>query len=216
MNSEFARRRMVEHQVRCWEVFDHAVLSTMHSVVREHFVPAEFEHLAYADMKIPLAHGQSMLQPGVDGRLLQALDLHGDHSVLEIGTGSGYLTACLAALAGNVTSIDCYQDFVDQAADKLAGIGVDNVHLECMDAATDLPDGRFDAIAVTGSIPRLDPRLLGSLKPGGRMFVFVGESPLVSAELLTPGEGAQWQTETLFETDMAALQNVRSTPEFSF
>jgi protein-L-isoaspartate(D-aspartate) O-methyltransferase len=85
-----------------------------------------------------------------------------------------------------------------------------------MDAMADLPDGKFDAIAVTGSIPRLDPRLLDSLNPGGRMFVFVGESPLVSAELLTPGEGAEWQTETLFETDIAALQNVKSTPEFSF
>jgi protein-L-isoaspartate(D-aspartate) O-methyltransferase len=207
---------MVEQQVRCWDVFDAAVLNTMQNVAREHFVPAGFEHLAYADTKIPLAHGQTMLQPGIDGRLLQALDLNNEHSVLEIGTGSGYLTACLAALAGNVTSIDCYQDFVDQAADKLADFGVDNVRIECMDAMADLPDGKFDAIAVTGSIPRLDPRLLDSLNPGGRMFVFVGESPLVSAELLTPGEGAEWQTETLFETDIAALQNVKSTPEFSF
>ena len=216
MNTEFARHRMVEQQVRCWDVFDAAVLGTMQSVAREYFVPAGFEHLAYVDTRIPLAHGQTMLQPCIDGRLLQALELNNEHSVLEIGTGSGYLTACLAALAGNVTSIDYYQDFVDQAAGKLADIGVDNVQIECMDAMADLPDGKFDAIAVTGSIPRLDPRLLESLNPGGRMFVFVGESPLVSAELLTPGEGAEWQTETLFETDIAALRNVKSTPEFSF
>lgn len=216
MNSELARQRMVKQQIRVWDVRDEAVLATMLSVAREHFVPAGFEHLAYADTEIPLGHGQAMLKPNIDGRVLQALNLNDQHSVLEIGTGSGYLTACLAALASSVTSIDCFQDFVDRAGIKLADAGVDNVRVECMDAIERLPVGQFDAIAVTGAIPRPDRRLLESLKPGGRMFVFVGESPLITAELVTAGERVEWQATSLFETDLAALHNTIPTPEFSF
>jgi protein-L-isoaspartate(D-aspartate) O-methyltransferase len=216
MNLEIARRHMVEQQIRVWDVSDEAVLATMLSVAREYFVPAGFEHLAYADTEIPLGHGQAMLKPNIDGRVLQALNLNDQQSVLEIGTGSGYLTACLAALAGSVTSIDCFQDFVDLAGIKLADIGVNNVRIECMDAIDQLPDGQFDAIAVTGAIPRPDRRLLESLKPGGRMFLFVGESPVVTAELVTTGDGVEWRTTSLFETDIAALQHTVPTPEFSF
>jgi protein-L-isoaspartate(D-aspartate) O-methyltransferase len=216
MNSEIARQHMVEQQIRVWDVSDEAVLATMRSIAREYFVPAGFEHLAYADTEIPLGHGQAMLKPNIDGRVLQALQLNDQQSVLEIGTGSGYLTACLAALAGSVTSIDCFQDFVAQAGNKLADAGIDNVLVECMDAIERLPVGQFDAIAVSGAIPQPDRRLLESLKPGGRMFVFIGESPLVSAQLVTTGEGVAWQATSLFETDVAALQNTTPTPEFSF
>ena len=216
MNPEFARQRMVEQQVRVFDVHDAAVLSTMKHIDREHFAPAAYKHIAYADTEIPLDRGQTMLQPSVDGRVLQALYLDAGKSVLEIGTGSGYLTACLATLAGNVTSIDCYQDFVDGAAGKLSELSIDNVRLECMDAMHELPSGRFDAIAVTGAIPRPDNRLLALLNPGGRMFVFVGESPVVAAELVIAGDGAEWQATTLFETDIAPLKSTESTPEFLF
>jgi protein-L-isoaspartate(D-aspartate) O-methyltransferase len=216
MNSEYAQQRMVDQQVRVCDVHDVNVLRTMKSIDREHFAPAGFRYVAFADTEIPLAHGQAMLQPSIDGRLLQALDLDAGKSVLEIGTGSGYLTACLATLAGSVVTIDCYEDFVDGAAGKLADLGIDNVQFECMDAMHELPAGKFDAIAVTGAIPRPDPRLLQSLNPGGRMFVFVGESPVISAELVIASDGSQWQATTLFETDLASLRNVSVTPEFLF
>ena len=216
MNTDFARQQMVEQQIRAWDVFEVSVLDAIQALPREQFVPPDFAQLAYADTEIPLQHGQKMMKPIVEGRLLQALELNRSHSVLEIGTGSGYLTACLAALAGDVTSIDYYQIFVDQAKCRLSNLGIDNVTLECMDAMAELPDGQFDAIAVTGSVPRPDQRLLASLKPGGRMFVITGDSPVMSAELVTRGDGEEWQAITLFETDIAPLLNVESTPAFSF
>lgn len=216
MNTDFARQQMVEQQIRAWDVFEVTVLDAIQALPREQFVGSRFAQLAYADTEIPLKHGQKMMKPIVEGRLLQALELNRSHSVLEIGTGSGYLTACLAALAGDVTSIDYYQDFVDQATGRLSDLGIDNVTIECMDAMAAQPEGQFDAIAVTGSMPRPDQRLLASLKPGGRMFVITGDSPAMSAELVTRGDGEEWQAKTLFETDIAPLLNVESTPAFSF
>jgi protein-L-isoaspartate(D-aspartate) O-methyltransferase len=216
MNTDFARQQMVEQQIRAWDVFEVSVLEAIQALPREQFVPPRFAQLAYTDTEIPLQHGQKMMKPIVEGRLLQALELNHSHSVLEIGTGSGYLTACLAALAGDVTSIDYYQDFVDQATGRLSDLGIDNVTIECMDAMAALPEGRFDAIAVTGSMPKPDQRLLASLKPGGRMFVITGDSPVMSAELVTRGDREEWQAKTLFETDVAPLLNVKSRPAFTF
>ena len=216
MNTDFARQQMVEQQIRAWDVFDRPVLDAMQALPRDQFVPPAYAQLAYADTEIPLEHGQKMMKPIVEGRLLQALELNRDDSVLEIGTGSGYLTACLASLAGDVVSIDYYQEFIDQAAGKLSDLGLDNVTLECMDALANLPDGQFDAIAVTGSMPRPDQRLLASLKPGGRMFIVTGDSPVMSAEQVTRGDGEEWHAKTLFETDIAPLLNVESTAAFSF
>ena len=216
MNTEFARRRMVDQQIRTWDVHETSVLEAIQALPRDRFVAPGFEKLAYTDTEIPLLYGQKMMKPIVEGRLLQALRLNRHHSVLEIGTGSGYLTACLAALSGSVTSIDYYQDFVDQAADRLGDLGIENVTIECMDAMASLPDDQFDAIAVTGSMPRPDQRLLACLKPGGRMFVVTGDSPVMSAEIVTRGDGGEWQATSLFETDIAPLLNVDSTPAFSF
>jgi len=207
---------MVQQQLRTWDVHEASVLGVFEELSRADFVPSAFTQLAYADTEIPLKHGQKMMKPIVEGRLLQALELSRNHSVLEIGTGSGYLTACLALLAGSVFSIDYYEDLVTQATQRLSNLGLDSVTIECMDALAELPDGQFDAIAVTGSLPRPDQRLLAALKPGGRMFVVTGDSPVMSAELVTRGNGEEWQATSLFETDIAPLLNVKATPEFSF
>lgn len=216
MNTDLAKRQMVQQQLRVWDVSDAAVLGVVHELARDRFVPAGFEQLAYADAEIPLAHGQWMMTPIVEGRLLQALALDRSSEVLEIGTGTGYLTACLASLAASVTSIDIHQTFVDGAGEILSESGIENVTLSRMDAASELPDGQFDAIAVTGSLPRLDDRLLARLKPGGRLFVVLGESPVMEAQIVTHDDDSARSSTSLFETDILALENFVAPPAFSF
>jgi protein-L-isoaspartate(D-aspartate) O-methyltransferase len=216
MDTEFARQRMVQQQIRTWDVADQAVLDVIQQLDRGRFVPAGFAQLAYADTEIPLSPGQSMMKPIVEGRALQALELTSDDSVLEIGTGSGYLTACLARLAGQVSSIDINLEFVERARKLLQEVGIDNVTIDCLDAMKSLPDGLFDVIAVTGSVPQPEQRFVDALKPGGRMFVVVGDAPLMSAELVTRGDGGDWHSASLFETKLAPLINVRKTPGFLF
>lgn len=215
MNTDMARRQMVAQQVRTWDVFNQDVLQVLGSVAREQFVPQGCEDVAYADTEIPLAHGQVMLRPVIEGRLLQALDLGSDDRVLEVGTGSGYLTACLASLSASVTSIDIHEDFVAAATDKLDAAGINNVSLACMDAMAELPGGEFDAIAISGSVPRIDDRFVQALKPGGRLFLVVGESPVMSAILITRA-GEELQQRYLFETDIPALENIAREPVFFF
>lgn len=215
MNPELARQQMVRQQLRAWEVFDEDVLEVLGDVAREKFVPAGFEDVAYADTEIPLGYGQVMLRPVIEGRLLQALSLDADDEVLEIGTGSGYLTACLALLSRSVTSIDIHADFVDRARNNLEEVGIQNVTLQCMDATKELPDGKFDAIAVTASVPRIDERFVAALKPGGRLFVVAGESPLMDAMLVVRSNDEVRQT-ALFETDIPALENITDGSVFLF
>jgi protein-L-isoaspartate(D-aspartate) O-methyltransferase len=185
-------------------------------VERERFVPEEFASLAFADTEIPLGHGEMMMTPTIEGRVLQALGLVGNESVLEIGTGSGFLTACLAKLSTHVTSIDIYDDFVESARHRLAECEIDNVSLATMDGTQELPEGSFDAIAVTGSIQSFDSRLVDALTPGGRLFVVVGDAPAMSAMLVTRVDDSDWQSVTLFETDLAPLVNGALPPQFSF
>lgn len=215
MNPESARRQMVHQQLRTWDVFDEDVLGVLGTIARETFVPSAFEHVAYADTEIPLGYGQVMLRPVIEGRLLQALRLETGDEVLEIGTGSGYLTACLAQMCSAVTSIDIHEDFIAAASDKLETAGIENVVLHAMDAAKELPEGEFDAIAVTGSVPAFDDRFVSRLKPGGRLFLVVGTSPLMNAMLIVRGEGESQQT-TLFETDIPPLENFAGRSAFSF
>ena len=216
MNKESARRQMVQQQLRTWDVLQPSVLSAISGLARDRFVPADYVDLAYADTEIPLGYAQSMMTPIIEGRLLQSLELKPEHSVLEIGTGCGELTACLASLTDHVYSIDLRQDFIDQAAANLERANVSNVSIAQMDAMDTLPEGQFDAIAVTGSIPRPMTRLIESLKPGGRMFVVVGDAPIMMAQLVTRGDSAEWKPTTLFETMLAPLDNAAATPAFSF
>jgi protein-L-isoaspartate(D-aspartate) O-methyltransferase len=215
MDTDFARRQMVAQQVRTWDVFNRDVLDVLGRVPREHFVPAGCADVAYADTEIPLPHGQVMLRPIIEGRLLQALDLDADDQVLEIGTGTGYLTACLASLGASVTSIELHEDFVAAASKNLESAQIGNARVQCMDAVSELPDGEFDAIAVTGSVPRIDQSFVHALKPAGRLFLVVGKSPLMSALLITR-VGDELQQKNLFETDIPALENIAEEPAFSF
>jgi len=215
MNSELARQKMVEQQVRVWDVSNQKVLTVLGNVAREEFVPAGCEDVAYADTEIPLPHGQVILRPIIEGRLLQALALKDGDQVLEIGTGTGFLTACLASMCAAVTSIDIHEEFIASASRHLEGAGIGNASLQCMDAMEDLPDGEFDAIAVSGSVPRIDERFVKALKPGGRLFLVVGESPVMNALLITR-DGEQWQEESLFETDIPPLVSTAEESVFVF
>jgi len=216
MNTEFARLQMVNQQVRGWNVYNEDVLAMLRELPREHFVPADYQALAFADTEIPIGYGQAMMTPTVEGRLLQALELQGHEHVLEIGTGSGFLTACLAKLAARVTSIDIYDYFLARAADKLADCDIDNVELLEMDAMRALPDGGFDAIAVTGSMQAFDPRFVAPLKPHGRLFLVDGDGPAMHAKLVERLDGKDWRTVWLFETSLAPLVHGALPPQFSF
>jgi protein-L-isoaspartate(D-aspartate) O-methyltransferase len=216
MNIDFARQQMVEQQVRAWDVLDQNVLNGLIEVPREMFVPDGFAALAFADAEVPIGHGQMMMTPTMEGKVLQALGLVGGERVLEIGTGSGFLTAVLATLSAHVTSIDIYDDFIDTAQKRLTTCGIQNVDLANMNAMNELPEGTFDAIAVTGSVQTLDSRFAEALNPGGRLFVVTGDSPAMSATLATRMDEDNWHSDTLFETDLAPLIDATLPPQFSF
>lgn len=216
MNIELARQKMVQQQVRTVEVFDPDILQVLSSVPREQFVPAGLEALAFAETELPLGHHQYMMAPNVEGRMLQALDIQATDAVLEIGTGSGFITACLARLAESVTSIDIYEDFQAAARANLEDSGITNFELQIMDATRELPAGEFDVVATTGSLEVFDPRLVMALKPGGRLFVVVGAAPNMEARLVVRTGDKDWQTRSLFETELAPLVNGGLPPQFSF
>jgi protein-L-isoaspartate(D-aspartate) O-methyltransferase len=216
MNTDFARQQMIEQQVRAWDVLDENVLDGLKEVRRELFVAKDFAALAFADTEIPIGHGQKMMTPTIEGRVLQALELAGGEKVLEIGTGSGFLTACLATMAKDVTSIDIYDDFLEIAEQRLAACEIENVRLLKMDGTIALPEGSYDAIAVTGSIQTFDERLVEALNPGGRLFVVVGDAPAMAAIRVTRIDENEWQSDTLFETELAPLVNGALPPQFSF
>lgn len=216
MNTDFARQQMIRQQVRAWDVLDQNVLDGLGEVARECFVPEGFEALAFADTEIPLGHGQFMMTPTIEGRVLQALGLVGGEKVLEIGTGSGFLTACLATLASHVTSIDIFEDFLDSARLALHAAAIENFDLIRMDAMKELPDGTFDAIAVTGSVQTFDPRLADKLNPGGRLFVVVGDAPAMVATKVLCTDDQEFVSESLFETELQPLINGALPRQFSF
>ena len=217
MNIEQARFNMIEQQIRPWDVLDDQVLRIISGTPREDFVPERYRALAFSDISIPLEHGQVMMPPKLEGKLLQSLTLQPGDSVLEIGTGSAYLTACLARLAAKVHSVDLYPEFVEQARAKLERHGIDNVTLEVADAASGWSgEGSFDAIAVTGSLPLLHQGFHNALKPGGRLFVIVGKPPIMQALLITRVGEQEWNQESLFETAIPALVNAPQPEAFKF
>lgn len=216
MNIDYARRQMVSQQVRGWNVYDEDVLSVLQQLPRENFVPAEFSGMAFADMEIPIGHGEHMMTPTLEGRVLQALGLQGAERVLEVGTGSGFLTACLAELAVHVTSIDIYDDFLETATSRLDEHNIANVDLLQMNAMQALPEGQFDAIAVTGSLQTFDPRFVDALSSDGRLFVVVGDAPAMEAKLVQRIGPHDWQSTSLFETTLAPLVGGSLPTAFSF
>ena len=217
MNFEQARFNMVEQQVRTWEVLDARVLELLETIHREDFVPVRYRKMAFTDMAIPLDHGQTMMKPVVEGRLLQALELKPDETALEIGTGSGFITACLAQLAKHVVSVDVHQQFSNEVAPRLKEKGIQNVELETGNAMTGWqPEQAHDVLVVTGSVPSVPDHFRGWVNPGGRIFVVCGEEPAMEAKLLTKLNATQWREESLFETDLARLIDAEKAPEFEF
>jgi protein-L-isoaspartate(D-aspartate) O-methyltransferase len=208
MDVESARYKMVHQQVRAWDVLDGAVLDVMASVPRERFVPERYRSLAFADTCIPLGHGEAMMTPPVEGRMLQALALRSRDQVLEVGTGSGFITACLGRLAAGVRSIEIHPALADQARARLAAQAVGNAQVEVGDASRLAPElPRFDAICVTGSLPQLEPSFQQHLAVGGRLFIVLGTGPAMQATLITRVGETAFATETLFETSLPALRN---------
>lgn len=216
MNTEFARRQMVGQQIRTFEVFDPRVLEVLGELPREDFVPPSFRELAFADLDIPLGHGQFMMTPTVEGRLLQMLAPDAEDEVLEIGTGSGFLCACLARLARTVVSIDIFPDFIANAGETLRNVGIGNAALATMDATRELPHGKFDAIAVTASCPIFDERFFDALKPDGRLFVIVGGPPVMDARLVVKQADGSREVTSAFETNLPPLINAARPPAFRF
>ena len=216
MNIDYARQQMVNQQVRGWNVYDQDVLSVLKRTPRERFAPPAYAALAFADMEIAIGHGQHMMTPTIEGRVLQALALRGNEHVLEVGTGSGFLTACMARLAATVTSIEIFENFLPKAAAALEDCDIENVELLQMDAMQELPEGPFDAIAITGSLQSFDPRFVDALRPDGKLFVVVGDAPAMEAKLVLRTDQRDWQSISLFETSLAPLINGALPPQFSF
>lgn len=214
---EQARFNMIEQQVRPWEVLDQRVLDTMKRIPREDFVPERYRSLAFADTSIPLGHDQAMMAPKVEGRMLQALAITPQDSILEIGTGSGYVTACLASLGRRVNSIDIMPDFTESAAARLASHDISNVSLQTADAAAGVdPAERYDVIAVTGSLPVLQQQFHQNLEIGGRLFVITGSPPVMEALLITRINETSWKRESLFETSLPPLIHASAAQGFVF
>jgi protein-L-isoaspartate(D-aspartate) O-methyltransferase len=215
LNFERARFNMVEQQVRPWDVLDARVLDVIGSLKREDFVPVRYRKLAYADVAIPIGEGQCMMKPVVEGRVLQALTLDDDDEVLEIGTGSGYLTACLSRLARRVTSIECREGLLENARQRLQQGGFRNVDLAMADALDGFePALRFDAIAVTGAVAQLPARWRDWLAPGGRLFAVRGSGVAMEAVRISRLDDDDYAEDSLFETVLDYLDGAEPIPRF--
>jgi protein-L-isoaspartate(D-aspartate) O-methyltransferase len=216
MNIEAARNQMIEQQVHTWDVFDERVLKAMGDIKRELFVPDAYRDVAFADSMIPLSHGQQMLSPKIQGRILQTLELNPSDVALEVGAGSGYLTACLGRLCSRVRSLEIFPDLADRSRANLLAAAINNAAVETSDATRLDEVATYDAIAVTGSLPVYDERFQRALKIGGRMFVVVGTAPIMEAWKVTRLGEREWQRESLFETVFDPLVNAPRMSQFVF
>jgi protein-L-isoaspartate(D-aspartate) O-methyltransferase len=215
-NFDVARRQMIDQQIRTWEVLDPRVLETFEAVPREHFVPEAYRGVAFADTAIPIGHGEFMLPPKIEGRILQALGLQRGDRALEIGTGSGFFAACIEFLTGDVESVEIHADLAAGATRALEGLGVTRVRVACADAMNRSFDPHYQAIAVTGSLAVYDPRFERALAVGGRLFVVVGSPPVMQARLVTRTAVDAWLSESLFETCIELLRNAPPASRFQF
>lgn len=217
MDFEQARFNMVEQQIRPWEVLDPKVLDLLFKVKREDYVPQVYRSLAFVDMEIPLGHGEAMWAPKIEARALQALQIQPHDRVLEVGTGSGYFTALLASQADVVVSVEIHAELKADADKKFHAHGLTNIQTRLGDAARDWSDdGAFDVIVLTGSSPLLPEAFLRRLRPGGRMFVLVGEGVIMSAHLVTCATTGAFHFDSLFETKSKSLINALEPERFTF
>jgi protein-L-isoaspartate(D-aspartate) O-methyltransferase len=216
MDTLAARQQMVDQQIRTWEVLDPRVLDVLSAVPREAFVPPAYRELAFADTPIPIGFGQSMLAPVLQGRILQSLAVIGSDTVLEVGTGTGYLTAAFGLLAGSIHSIDIRPEFTAAATANLRTVPQARVKLETRDAFDGASLGEYDIIAVTGSLPVYDTRFERALRVGGRLFAVVGVAPVMDAILVRRVDSTEWIRESLFETVIDPLINAIAPQGFVF
>ncbi|HUF82781.1 MAG TPA: protein-L-isoaspartate O-methyltransferase [Burkholderiales bacterium] len=217
LDVERARFNMVEQQIRTWEVLDTRVLDLLLRVRREDYVPAQYRALAFADMEIPIGHGEKMLAPKMEARMAQELALRPGDRILEVGTGTGFMTALLASLGGHVYSVEIIPEFTQSAAARLAAHGIGNVTLETGDAARGWDrHAPYDAIVLTASVPVLPEAFPKSLQSGGRLIAVVGEPPAMEARLVTCVAPGAYSTTGLFETCIAPLSNALRPGRFVF
>ncbi len=215
-NLEMARSNMVENQIRTWEVLDSRVLEVLGRVRREEFVPQRYRNMAFADVELPLGHGEIMLKPVVEGRILQAIAIEAGQRVLEIGTGSGFLAACMAELGADLTTIEQHADLATLARGNLDRAGLSRVRIEVGEALKAYtPATTFDCVVLTGAVFALPERIKSWVKPGGRLFAVSGESPAMQALLHTRVDANHWQTESLFETDIPYLTHASPPARFT-
>jgi len=213
MNFETAREQMLGQQIRAWNVLDESVLAVLKTTPRELFVPESERDLAFADAEIPLPHGQHMMSPKIEARILQELQIEPTDDVLEIGTGSGYLTACLAQLGGHVESIEIFADLSEVAAERIRRRELQNVEYLVGDALSLSRPASFDVIAVTGSAPVLPEQFVQMLRPNGRLFIVVGRDPVMEAKLISMDASGNSTEQSLFETLLTPLINaIRAEP----
>ena len=219
-NLEFARQQMIEQQLRTWEVLDGRVLEAVANVRRENFVPEPYRNVAFADAQTSLGHGQFMLQPKVDGKILQTLQIGPTDYVLDVGAGSGFLAACMGRLAAKVRSVEIFSDLAERARANLDAAAANNVFVDVIDATTLTDENCYDAIAVTAAIPphndELEQRLSRALKIGGRLFMVLGRAPVMEAVKVTRTTASHWQRDALFETVIEPLVNAARPSAFVF
>ena len=213
---EQARFNMVEQQIRTWEVLDQRVLDLLFAVKREEFVPPAYKALAFADLELPLGNGARMWTPKMEARVVQELTLRTNDRVLEIGTGSGYLTALLASLSGDVTSVEIDNALAGDAAQRLSRLGFANACVDVGDGARGFGNDTYDVIVLTGSTPLLPERFFEQLAPGGRLFAVVGEAPVMAARLVRVDVPEARVAIDLFETVVAPLVNALAPARFEF
>lgn len=214
---EVVRRKMVEQQIRPWEVLDQQILNLVYGSPRDEYVPEHYRNLAYVDMNIPLGHDQVMMAPKLEARLLQELAIQTTDKILEIGTGSGYMTSLLASLGDHVYSVELIAELAMRAQRSLATHGVENITLETGDGARGWDrHGPYDVILITGSLPLLPENFQTSLTPGGRMIAIIGNSPVMDVRLIQRIGEESWNTVSLFETDLPPLINAEESDRFVF
>jgi len=215
MNLKQARFNMVEQQIRPWDVMDDRVLQAIEETPRHHFVSESQQTLAYMDLALPIGEGQSMMEPRLEARILQSLDLQKNETVLEIGTGSGYLTALLCKLGASVRSMDLHEELTETAKERLTREGIGNFILESDDALSDRwnPNSNYDVVVLTGAVQTIPEKLKAMVNTGGRLFAIVENGGVKTALLMTCFDKESWVTESLFETE---VDNLIAAPISSF
>jgi protein-L-isoaspartate(D-aspartate) O-methyltransferase len=216
MDTLAARQQMVDQQIRTWEVLDPRVLDVLAAVPREAFVPQPYRELAFADAPIPIGFGQFMLAPKLQGRILQALGIGAADSILEVGSGTGYLAACLSLLGAATRSIDIHPGLIAASRANLEAVPGAQVQFEVRDAFDAASLGEYDVVAVTGSLPVYDKRFERSLRLGGRLFAVVGTAPVMDAVLVRRVDASEWIRESLFETVIEPLIGAVAAQKFVF